>query len=702
MNLTEAKKALKTFFGYDDFRPQQSEIIDAVYQQKDSLVLMPTGGGKSICFQIPAVTLKGTCVVISPLIALMKDQVEGLRSNGIQAAYMNSTLDTMELRAIENDLMLGKIKLLYVSPEKAVTQDFLTLMKSIEVNLIAIDEAHCISAWGHDFRPEYTQLKFLKKQFPNTPLMALTATADRLTRKDIEEQLTMQNPQRFIASFDRPNISLKVLPAQKRREQIIDFIQSRPNQSGIIYCLSRKNTENLSTKLNAEGIRATYYHAGMSSSMRSKVQEDFINDKVPVICATIAFGMGIDKSNVRWVIHYNLPKNIEGYYQEIGRAGRDGAKADTLLFYSYADVNILRDIINSNDAENAEIQLAKLDNMQQYAESLICRRKILMNYFSENMEGDCGNCDICKNPPQFFDGTIIAQKAMSAIFRTQQSVGMSMLIDILRGSKRKEILQKNYDKIKTYGVGAEYSQMDWQSFIQQLIQLGYIEIAYERYHCLQLTAAAKEVLFQNKKVELVKMTSILSRRTAKKEKKVTKRERIRNELFEELRQLRKQLAQKKGIPPYLIFSDATLEEMAATQPTTSEDLLNISGVGEKKLRDFGKVFLKQIQNYIVQQSQNGSRVKGATYLVTYNLYKKGLSVEEIVQERNLHETTIYSHLAYLFEKGEDVNIKQYFSNQELDLVQTHKHKSPKEIYESLNEDVPYHIIRLCLTYLDHV
>ena len=705
MNIAAAKNVLKTYYGYDEFRPMQEEIIQAVYDQKDVVVLMPTGGGKSICFQIPAVTMPGTCIVISPLIALMKDQVEGLKSNGISAAFMNSSLSGMEMMAVQNDLAREKIDLLYVSPEKAVTRDFISFMGNIKVNMIAIDEAHCISSWGHDFRPEYTKLKFLRKQFPTAPIIALTATADRLTRKDIEDQLGLKDPERFTASFDRPNLSLTVLPGRNRREQIVSFVKSKPNQSGIIYCLSRKSTEKLAASLNKNGIKAAHYHAGLPSQMRSEVQEDFINDNIPIICATIAFGMGIDKSNVRWVIHYNLPKNLEGYYQEIGRAGRDGAKADTLLFYSYADVSMLRDILTKNESQNEGLQLAKLERMQQYADSLICRRKILLNYFSENTDGNCGNCDICKNPPQHFDGTVLAQKALSAVYRTREKVGMTMLIDILRGSRRKDLVQRNFHLIKTYGAGSQYSNYDWQAFLQQLLNIGLMEVAYDNHNLLRLTEGAEEVLFKGRKVELVKMTSIMEHRAKKKEKptRKSKNERTRDELFERLRQLRKQMAQKKGIPPYLIFSDRSLEEMAAVKPSTREDFLDISGVGDKKLQDYGKQFLGEIQNYIVEQNGQGTKIKGSTQLVSFHFYKQGMHPDEIAEERGLHPTTIYSHLAALYEKGEDVDIMQYIPNRDLELIKGLKEDNPKitpkEIFDMNEGNLEYFVIRLTMSWL---
>lgn len=604
MNLDKAKLALKRYFGYDQFRPLQADIIRAIFSGKDALVLMPTGGGKSVCFQIPAVTLPGTCIVVSPLISLMKDQVEGLRANGIAAAFINSAIDSREQLRVEESFYAGELDLLYVSPEKLVSGNFVSILKRGKINLFAIDEAHCISAWGHDFRPEYTQMGMLKQHFPRVPVVALTATADKLTRKDIVDQLKLEEPGIFIASFDRPNLSLEVRPGQQRLQQIEDFIRKHPKQAGIIYTLSRKATEDIADKLKQKGFKAEAYHAGLSPDRRSKIQDHFINDNLHIICATVAFGMGIDKSNVRWVIHYNLPKNLEGYYQEIGRAGRDGAKADTLLFYSFADVSMLRDIIqNGENAAQNEIQLVKLERMQQYAESLACRRRILLAYFSENLSENCGNCDICRNPPQSIDGTVIAQKALSAVYRLNEQVPMGMLIDVLRGSGRREIKQLGYDTIKTYGAGRDFSQWDWQHYLMQLINLGYLEVAYDAANVLRLTSASQEVLFKNRSVELIKPTSYKERQEQEQANAKTKaptqlkKERLRDELFEHLRQIRKEIAQKEGIPPYLIFSDATLEEMAFSKPQTEDDMLAVSGVGEKKLVQFGYRFIKAIRNY---------------------------------------------------------------------------------------------------------
>ena len=599
MENKQAKEALKKYFGYDSFRPMQGEIIQSIYEGKDSLVLMPTGGGKSICYQIPAVTMPGVCVVVSPLISLMKDQVEALRANGIQAAFLNSSLGVEEQREVEDTFFKAEISLLYVSPEKLLSGSFLPLLQKAKVNLFAIDEAHCISSWGHDFRPEYTQMRFLKKTFPSVPIIALTATADKLTRQDIIQQLNLSSPEVFIASFDRPNISLEVRPGQRRFPQLLNFILQRPEQPGIIYALSRKSTEDLARKLQQEGINAAFYHAGMPSKERSEVQEDFLNDHTTVICATIAFGMGIDKSNVRWIIHYNLPKNIESYYQEIGRSGRDGAKADTLLFYSYADVMMLQEIIQKNEGDLTEVQLEKLDRMRQYAESLACRRRILLNYFSEDHSENCGNCDICQNPPTYFDGTVIAQKALSAVYRLRESVGMGLLIDVLRGSQKRLIFEKGYHEIKTYGAGRDISFQQWRYFLQQLINLGYIEIAIDQNKVIKLSPASQRVLFEKESVQLVQMKTLKERQEAEKAKAKapTKRQRARNELFEQLRKLRRKLAQERGVPPYIIFSDATLEEMAAQKPMSDLEMRRISGVGERKLHLYGDRFMEAIRNY---------------------------------------------------------------------------------------------------------
>lgn len=594
-----ARTSLKKYFGYDEFRPLQLKIIEETYAGKDGIVLMPTGGGKSMCFQIPAVTMNGTVVVVSPLISLMKDQVDGLNAVGIRAAFLNSSQTGTDAHRIETEYENGELHLLYVSPEKLLSSGFFTFLKRRNICLFAIDEAHCISAWGHDFRPEYTKLKSLKQVFPDVPIMALTATADRLTRRDMAEQLGIPDAEQYIASFNRPNLSLAVRPGQKRREQIINFLRKRPNEAGIIYCLSRKATEGLAAKLREAGYKAENYHAGMSSEQRDRVQSDFINDQTLIICATVAFGMGIDKSNVRWVIHYSMPKNLENYYQEIGRAGRDGAKADTLLFYSYGDYLTIKDMISGNGEQNGntELQLAKLERMKEYADSLACRRRILLNYFSEDHSEDCGNCDICANPPDRFNGTVLAQKALSAVARLRESVGVGMAIDVLRGSARAEILNRGYDRVKTYGAGRDVSVFDWNQYFGQLISLGYLYVAHEDYNKVKLTPAAKRVLFDGEAVELVRMSTVKERRKTE-EGKTKQRATVKREamgLFDKLREVRRDLAKEFGIPPYLVFNDKTLHEMVEMKPTTDHEMARINGVGERKLQRFGDRFMEVIK-----------------------------------------------------------------------------------------------------------
>ncbi|MEL6141037.1 MAG: DNA helicase RecQ [Bacteroidota bacterium] len=672
MTPTIAQEALQKYFGYDSFRPLQLDIIERVYAGADSLALMPTGGGKSMCFQIPAVTMPGTAVVVSPLISLMKDQVDGLLANGIKAAYLNSSMGQADANAVANDFESGALKLLYVSPERLLSAGFFQFLQRSKVSLFAIDEAHCISAWGHDFRPEYTQLKTIKQGFSNVPILALTATADRLTRLDICEQLSIPQAKQFVASFDRPNLSLEVRPGRGRREQIVRFIRDRPEQAGIVYCLSRKQTENLAGKLREAGYNAAAYHAGLSAEVRSKVQADFINDRTLIVCATIAFGMGIDKSNVRWVIHYTMPKNLENYYQEIGRSGRDGSTADTLLFYSYNDYLTLQDMLSSNP--NSEVPLAKLDRMKEYAEALACRRRILLNYFSEDSGENCGNCDICLNPPERFDGTIVAQKALSAVARLKQNVGMGTVIDVLRGSQNQTIRHNGYDQIKTYGAGRDMSVYDWNYYFGQLVNLGYVYPAHEDFNKLKLTPAAKRVLFEGEKVELVRFKTLKERKAAeeKQSKARVKSEnpRLRDGLFDHLRELRKQLAREMGIPPYQIFPDRTLEEMAATKPTHELELARISGVGEYKLKRYGDVFIDAICAFQKIDrtsprinSGNDIEVKPArsapkTITESLRLFKQGLEIEEIATERRLTPATIVGHLAKSYQEGADFDVKR--------------------------------------------
>jgi ATP-dependent DNA helicase RecQ len=704
MNLQLAQEALKKTFGYEQFRPLQADIISALYAGRDTLVLMPTGGGKSICYQLPAITLEGTAIVLSPLIALMKDQVEGLSANGVPAAFLNSSLDAAQQRKVEDALVGGHIKLLYVSPEKLVSQGFQPLLKRLNISLFAIDEAHCISAWGHDFRPEYTQLRFLKEQFPKVPLMALTATADKLTRKDIVDQLHLQEPLTFISSFDRPNISLQVRSGQRRLEQIVDFLKQNPRQSGIIYCLSRKGCQDVSEKLNARGFRSDYYHADLSAAQRSKVQEDFINDRTPIICATIAFGMGIDKSNVRFVIHYNLPRNVEGYYQEIGRAGRDGLPSTALLFFSYADVQSYRSMFEEGEgsAEQKQLKIAKLERMFQFAEAPVCRRRTVLSYFGEDYDGNCGNCDVCQNPPRAFDGTVAAQKALSAILRTQENVGMTLLVDILRGSQRREIMEHNYHQIKTYGAGKEHTFDDWLFLLSQMMHLGLLEIAYDQHNKLRVTEAGRKVLFEGRKVPLA-----LPQPKPKPEERLprvaekSKAQLLQEALFERLRLLRRNIAQQQGVPPYHIFSDATLTEMADKRPHTDAEMEAVDGVGQRKLQLYGDAFIGEIRRFMLEKSAEGNRVLGSSPLQSLALFQQGQSVEQIAEARGMSQLTVIGHLATLYERGETLDISHWVRPEDMDIVwgalPFFAEPYPlKEIFEHFNGRFNYDQIRFSI------
>ncbi|OUO00127.1 DNA helicase RecQ [Bacteroides clarus] len=600
-------QTLKTYFGYDSFRPLQEKIIRHILDGNDALVLMPTGGGKSICYQLPALLRKGTAVVVSPLISLMKDQVEALCANGISAGALNSSNDETENAVLRRACTEGKLKLLYISPEKLLAEANY-LLRDMHISLFAIDEAHCISQWGHDFRPEYTQMGILHRQFPQVPIIALTATADKITREDIIRQLHLNHPRIFISSFDRPNLSLTVKRGYRQKEKsktILDFIARHPGESGIIYCMSRSKTESVAQMLQKQGIRTAVYHAGLSPARRDEAQDDFINDRVQVVCATIAFGMGIDKSNVRWVIHYNLPKSIESFYQEIGRAGRDGLPSDTLLFYSLADLILLTKFATDSGQEG--INLEKLQRMQQYAESDICRRRILLSYFGETADHDCGNCDVCKNPPERFDGTIIVQKALSAIARTEQQISTGVLVDILRGTMSPEVVSKGYQQLKTFAAGREVPARDWHDYLLQMLQLGYFEIAYNENNHLKITSTGSDVLFGRATARLV-----VIRREETNETKQGRKRKVpatgkelplglpdtENEaLFEALRKLRKRLADEEALPAYIVLSDKVLHLLSTSRPATIEEFGNINGIGEYKKKKYGKEFVALIRKF---------------------------------------------------------------------------------------------------------
>ncbi len=601
--MNTALETLKSYYGYDSFRPLQEEIINHVLQHKDALVLMPTGGGKSICFQIPALMMEGTAIVVSPLISLMKDQVETLVANGIAAEALNSANDEIANRQITERCLRGEIKLLYISPERLITE--LGWMKTmLKVSLFAIDEAHCISQWGHDFRPEYSQLGNLHELFPDVPIMALTATADKITRSDIIEQLRLQNAETFISSFDRPNLSLDVrrgYSAKEKLRTITNLIQRHQGDSGIIYCLAKKTTETVAEKLRKEGFSVGVYHAGLPTDERNRIQEDFINDRIQVVCATVAFGMGINKSNVRFIVHYNLPKTIENYYQEIGRGGRDGLPCETILFYNLQDIITLRHF--AEESGQREINTEKLQRMQEYAEAQICRRRILLNYFGETSDMNCCNCDVCQTPPTTFDGTELVQKALSAIIRTDEQIGFTLTIDILHGNFSPELVSRGYNQIKTFAAGRDVPVRDWRDYLLQMLQMGYIEIAYNEDNHLHVTPLGQDVLHGKAKVQLVVVsrearTRGRQKQTAEEATTTASATTEHMELFEQLKTLRKEIANENNYPAYVVMSDKSLHALATDMPTTLSAFGNTYGIGEHKCNTYGERFIGLIQQYV--------------------------------------------------------------------------------------------------------
>ncbi|KAB2834539.1 MAG: DNA helicase RecQ [Candidatus Brocadia sp.] len=658
---------LQKYFGYTSFYPLQEDIINEVLEHRDVFVLMPTGSGKSLCYQLPALLFDGVTIVISPLIALMKDQVDGLLANGIPATFINSSLSYSEIDARRQKLLENELKILYVAPERLLMPEFLEFLQRLKVCLFAIDESHCISEWGHDFRPEYRQLKVLKEKFPNVPVMALTATATQVVQDDIIRQLNLPHNKVFKASFNRKNLYYQIKPKHEPFQQILHYLKDRRTDSGIIYCQSRKTVETLASGLQAKGYRALPYHAGLTAEVRTDHQERFIRDDVEIVVATIAFGMGIHKPGVRYVIHYDLPKSIEGYYQETGRAGRDGLPSDCILFFSYADKFKIEHFIQQKEDEHEkQIAYKQLRELITYCEGNACRRRILLAYFGEQFEEpNCGGCDVCREPKERFDGTIAAQKILSCVYRTGERFGIKYIVDVLLGAKNQKVLQNRHDTLKTYGVGKEYAKVQWQSFIRELIQLGYVKLDGDEYPILKLHEKSRPVLLGNEKVFLIKPDEKIP------VEKAEASEDYDHTLFGRLRALRKTLADQEGVPPYIIFHDTSLKEMTVYYPQSLLDLRKISGVGDQKLVKYGKVFLEEIVNYCEQNNIMprqcspppaefpGKEPKTSTIQVTFDFYKQCLTISEIAQKRGLAVSTIASHLEKLILDGEDISIDSF-------------------------------------------
>ena len=595
----QAIDILRSVFGYQAFRGHQQAIIEQLIEGGDALVLMPTGGGKSLCYQIPALVRAGAAIVVSPLIALMQDQVAGLRQAGCRAAYLNSSLNAQQARQIEQQLLAGDLDLLYVAPERLLTPRFLELLDQVELALFAIDEAHCVSQWGHDFRPEYAQLTILHERFPRIPRIALTATADEPTRREIVQRLVLEQAKTFISGFDRPNIRYHVNQQANAREQLLRFLRDEhPGDAGIVYCLSRNKVEDTAHWLNEKGLMALPYHAGLSSAVRQHHQERFIKEEGVIVVATIAFGMGIDKPNVRFVAHLDLPKSLEAYYQETGRAGRDGLPANAWMSYGLNNVIMLRQMLESSDADEQRKRLErqKLEAMLGYAEITTCRRQALLHYFGERLEEPCGNCDNCLHPVSTWDGTEASQKALSCVYRSGQRFGVNYIIDLLLGKDNPRIRSFGHHRLSTYGIGGELNAVQWRSVFRQLVAGGFLTVDYEGYGALKLTEACRPVLRGEQRLQL-RNEQKTQRKEKVRRKGVDFEHPDRKELWEALRYRRKQLAQEQGLPPYVIFHDATLMEMVAHCPETLEQLAGLSGVGEHKLAKYGDDFLDVLREH---------------------------------------------------------------------------------------------------------
>lgn len=710
-NMELAYQALQKYFGYTSFLPLQEEIVKDILLKNDVFALMPTGGGKSLCYQLPALLLDGVTIVVSPLIALMKDQVDGLKANGIAAAYINSSLRFDEIQHIKLELLENRISILYVAPERIMLPDFLLFLQRLNISLIAVDEAHCISEWGHDFRPEYRQLKLLKEQFPQTPLIALTATAIPEVQKDIITQLKLTNSKIYKASLNRENLFYQVKPKDNAYHQLLQYLnlKNHKRDPGIIYCYSRKSTDDLANKLQKDGFRALPYHAGLGADLRAETQDKFVKDDVEIIVATIAFGMGVDKSNIRFVIHYDLPKNLESYYQETGRAGRDGLRSDCILFFSHGDKRKIEYFIEQKgDETEKRVAYKKLQEMVNFCECRTCRRKILLDYFGEacnENETNCGNCDNCLEPKETIDGTFIAQKVISCVSQVRERFGMSYIADVLCGSKSQKIIRNLDDTLTTYGTGKEYAKKQWQAFIRELVQLGYLKSEGDKYPIVKLTPRSRDILSKKERVLLTKPAEEVQ--IAQKYFDVD----FNHGLFEILRSLRKELADAEDMPPYIIFHDSSSKVMATHFPRSLSDFRKINGVGESKLEKYGELFVKEIVDYCKEHNVEpkainvhdynpapGKTMKTSTLQETLELYKQNLTIEEIAQKRNLAVSTVASHIEKLILSGEEISIDKFvdIDRQEHIIMAMSILGSERlaPIKEKLGDDYSYEEIRL--------
>jgi ATP-dependent DNA helicase RecQ len=704
---------LKQYFGFTSFRPLQEEIIRDSLAGKDVFALLPTGGGKSLCFQLPALARDGLTVVVSPLIALMKDQVDALQASGVAATFLNSSLTADESRKRLRGLHNGQYRLLYAAPERLMLSGFLADLQKWSVKLIAVDEAHCISEWGHDFRPEYRQIADLRGLFPDVPFMALTATATGRVREDIIKHLKLREARTYVASFNRPNLTYRVLAKSKPYDQVLDFLRARPNDSGIVYCQSRKSAESVAANLTEDGVKAKPYHAGLTPDERSKHQELFLRDDVRVICATIAFGMGINKPNVRFVIHHDLPKNVEGYYQETGRAGRDGLPSECVLLFSAGDVVKQTGFIDEKpDPQEQKIARAQLQQMVHYAECAACRRKELLAYFGEDSEVEnCGGCDNCLSPRQTFDGTLAAQKFLSCVFRIREKtgfgVGLNHVVEVLTGADTEKIRKWEHATLSTYGIGKEHGRPEWAAIGRELVRLGYLRQTTEKFSVLELTQAGAAVLKSRAKVTLTKPVTA-------PEKAVSHVGEISCDevLFARLRQLRKQLADERDVPAYIVFSDVALRQMARNYPANERDFARISGVGEKKLHEFGAAFLGEISSHLQTNARQifaddsfaapaappPRKGLGDSARETLRRFRAGISVEQIARERDVTTGTIMGHIAEGIERGEPVELERFFTGEEKRTVAAafdrNGYGNIVGVFESLGGKIDYGRLRI--------